>query len=130
MPPKVSVVIPTYNRLAYLREALDSVLAQTRAADEILVVDDGSTDGTEAAISALPAPVRYLRQQNAGPAAARNHGLREAKGDWIAFLDSDDLWVPEKLEAQMDFLERNPAVELLFAHMINFGPDGEDAGAE
>ncbi len=130
MTSKISVVIPTYNRLGYLREALESVLRQTHAADEILVVDDGSTDGTEAAISALPAPIRYIRQKNAGPAAARNRGLREAKGDWIAFLDSDDLWVPTKLAEQMDFLEKNPEVDFLFAHMVNFGPAGEDTEPE
>lgn len=130
MAPTISVVIPTYNRLGYLREALASVQAQTRAADEILVVDDGSSDGTEAAISALPPPVRYIRQKNAGPAAARNRGLREATGTWIAFLDSDDLWTPDKLAAQMEFLERNPGVDFLFAHMVNFGPHGEDLGPE
>lgn len=130
MAPTISVVIPTYNRLAYLREALASVLAQTRPADEILVVDDGSTDGTEEALRAMPAPVRYFRQQNAGPAAARNHGLSEARGDWIAFLDSDDLWVPEKLAAQLEFLEQHPGVDFLFAHMVNFGPHGEDPGPE
>jgi glycosyltransferase involved in cell wall biosynthesis len=70
--------------------------------------------------------VRYLKQQNAGPAAARNHGIREAKGDWIALLDSDDLWVPEKVAVQMAFIERNPGVDFVFAHMVNFGVHGED----
>jgi glycosyltransferase involved in cell wall biosynthesis len=130
MPPRISVVIPTYNRLAYLREALDSIRVQTRPADEILVVDDGSTDATESVIGAMPPPIRYIRQKNAGPAAARNRGIREATGDWVAFLDSDDLWTPDKLAAQMDFLERNPGIDFLFAHMVNFGPHGEDAGPE
>jgi glycosyltransferase involved in cell wall biosynthesis len=119
MDSTISVVIPTYNRLGYLCEALRNALRQTHAATEILVVDDGSTDGTEAAITALPAPVRYFRQKNAGPAAARNRGFREATGDWIALLDSDDLWPPEKLRLQRDFLAKHPATDFVFGNQVN-----------
>lgn len=121
-----SVVVPTYNRLPFLREALEGVWQQTHPVDEIIVVDDGSTDGTEAAIRALPQPVRYVRQQNAGPAAARNRGFREARCDWIALLDSDDLWLPDKIAAQRAFLEKNPCVEFLFAHMALSYPTSDE----
>jgi glycosyltransferase involved in cell wall biosynthesis len=119
MGPTVSVVIPTYNRLGYLREALSSALTQSRPPDEVIIVDDGSTDGTGATMSAMPPPVRYIRQQNAGPAAARNRGLREARSEWIALLDSDDLWTPGKLAAQLDFIERNPAIDFIFGTQVN-----------
>ena len=124
MQTTVSVVIPTYNRLPYLREAVDSVLNQTWPALEILIVDDGSTDGTEEALPTFGGPVRYFRQKNSGPATARNRGIREAKGDWIAFLDSDDLWLPDKLAAN-GIAKENPEVEFLFAHMVLCWPKFE-----
>jgi glycosyltransferase involved in cell wall biosynthesis len=95
----VSVVIPTYNRGAEIQSTIDSVLAQTQPALEVLVIDDGSTDGTADWIEAhYGDKVRVLRQQNAGVANARNKGIHEAKGDWIAFLDHDDVFYPRKLE--------------------------------
>ena len=96
----VSVVIPTFDRGSVLPRALDSVLAQTRPADEILVVDDGSSDGTAALAERYPT-VRWLHGRNRGVSAARNRGIRESRGDWLAFLDSDDGWEPEKLELQL-----------------------------
>ncbi len=96
----ITVVIPTYNRAEWLPATVESVLQQTRPADEILIVDDGSRDDTETVCRAFPAPVRYVRQANAGVSAARNRGVREARGEWIAFLDSDDLWEPAKIEVQ------------------------------
>lgn len=108
----VSVVIPTYNRSAFLKEAVDSVLAQTAAADEVIVVDDGSTDVTPSVLKAFGPPVRSLRQENAGVSAARNAGIRAARGEWLAFLDSDDLWRPRKLEAQLAYLSVRPEMRI------------------
>ncbi len=104
----VSVIIPAYNSEQYIRRAIDSVLAQTHPASEIIVVDDGSTDNTCEMVQRYGPPVRYLYQANAGPGAARNTGIQAAKGEWIAFLDSDDEWAPEKLQVQLDLLHRNP----------------------
>ena len=103
--PTTLIVIPTYNRLRFLTEALASVFGQSRRPDEIIVVDDGSNDGTAEAMARLTDQgVRYVRQQNAGPSAARNRGMREATSEWIAFLDSDDLWLPHRLARQCEFL--------------------------
>ncbi len=103
----VSVVIPTYNRADRLPSAIRSVLEQTAPPAEIIVVDDGSTDGTAALVRTFPG-VRYLRQANQGVSAARNHGIREARHNWIALLDSDDEWLPRKVERQWGALEREP----------------------
>lgn len=105
---QVSVVIPTYNAEPYIARAIDSVLGQTLAADEIIVVDDGSTDATGDLVKAYGNQVRYIWQDNAGVSAARNVGIKAAKGDWIAFLDADDEWLPEKLEQQLGLLQRHP----------------------
>jgi glycosyltransferase involved in cell wall biosynthesis len=106
-----SVVIPTYNRAELLRIALDSVLAQTFTDYEVIVVDDGSTDGTWEQLQALGSRIHVLHQQNAGPGAARNLGVAQARGDYVAFLDSDDLWFPWTLEIYAGILgnERKPA---------------------
>ncbi len=103
------MIIPTYNRRDLLPRALDSVLAQTRSVDEIIVIDDGSTDGTDEMLRARYGDrVRYVWQPNAGVSAARNHGLRLAQGRYLALLDSDDLWLPTKTELQVAFLEARP----------------------
>jgi glycosyltransferase involved in cell wall biosynthesis len=104
----VSVVIPTYNRRPLLRAAIDSVLAQTYADREIIVVDDGSKDGSAQELAAsYGETVQVVTQANRGVAAARNVGVARAAGDYIAFLDSDDLWLPRKLEVQMNFMRRH-----------------------
>lgn len=107
--PKISVVIPTYNRRAEVLEAIASVLAQTTKVVEVIVVDDGSTDDTEEHVGRLEAPVRYFKTKNQGVSAARNHGIQVATGDWIAFLDSDDEWYPEKLARQIVCIEKTGA---------------------
>jgi glycosyltransferase involved in cell wall biosynthesis len=105
--PKVSVVIPTYNRAEKVRKAVESVLAQSFTNREVIVVDDGSSDGTGKSLrEAFGDRIRYYFQPNQGVSVARNKGIEEARGDWIAFLDSDDLWVKEKLEWQLKALER------------------------
>ncbi|OAG28326.1 glycosyltransferase family 2 protein [Thermodesulfatator autotrophicus] len=107
MRPLVSVIIPTYNRKAFLKEAIESVLAQSFKNFELIVVDDGSTDDTP--YLATRYHIRYVRKQKRqGVSAARNTGIRLAKGSFIAFLDSDDLWLPEKLAKQIVFFKKNP----------------------
>lgn len=106
--PSVSVIIPAYNRARWLPETVESVLNQTCRPLEVIIVDDGSTDDTEAVCARFPEPVRYLKQANAGVAAARNFGVRHSRGDWIAFGDSDDVWEPTKLAAQLAALEAHP----------------------
>jgi glycosyltransferase involved in cell wall biosynthesis len=112
MVPLVSIIVPTYNRAALVPEAVASVEAQTFRDFEILVVDDGSTDATLKALAPW-AGVRVLRRRSrGGVAAARNLGVAAARGEWLAFLDSDDLWLPEKLARQMAYLEERPGLLL------------------
>ena len=99
--PAVSVVIPTYNSAAFLREAIESVLGQTYSDFEIIVIDDGSTDDTEPSCVPLATEFPTSEQENRGVRAARNHGIKLARGRYVAFLDSDDLWVPQKLAEQI-----------------------------
>jgi glycosyltransferase involved in cell wall biosynthesis len=122
-PPLVSCVVPVYNGEAFLREALDSIYAQTHRPLDVIVVDDGSTDGTRALVARYPRPVRYLWQANAGPATARARGLRAARGDFIAFLDSDDLWHPDKLARQLALLEQRPELGACVTLIQNFWED-------
>src|SRR5262249_59293001 len=98
--PTISVVIPCYNGARFLRETLASVLAQTLPPLEVLVIDDGSTDDSGAVAESFGPPVRVIRQPNQGESVARNRGIEEAKGEWVGFLDADDLWNPDKLERQ------------------------------
>jgi glycosyltransferase involved in cell wall biosynthesis len=115
--PTVTAIIPTYNRSALVVEAIESVLAQTQPVTQIIVADDGSTDATPDVVGRYGSRVQYVRQTNKGPGAARNLGIRHATGDLIALLDSDDLWVPRKMEQQLEFLRANPSVEFLFGNM-------------
>lgn len=108
-PPLVTVIIPTYNRAAWVKEAVASVLAQTYRDYELIVVDDGSTDGTLEAMASLEGHLQVLRRrQQRGVSAARNLGAASARGTWLAFLDSDDLWLPHKLARQMDYARTRP----------------------
>jgi len=116
--PSVSVIIPTHNRLDFLRESLRSVFGQTLPPLEVLVSDDGSTDGTAAMAAAEFPLAQVLAQPNRGPSAARNLGIRHARGDWLAFLDSDDLWQPRKLERQLAELSRRPRFRIAYTDEI------------
>jgi len=107
--PTVSVVIPCYNAAPFLRETLDSVLNQTRPALEVIVVDDGSTDESAAVAESYGPPVRVIRQENRGQSAARNRGMDEARGEWVALLDADDRWLPHKLERHVAALRGAPS---------------------
>ena len=99
----VSVIIPAYNAAAYVTRAIESALAQTYPPLEILVIDDGSSDRTAEIVERLPAPVRLIRKANGGPATARNLGALQARGNWLALLDADDLWFPDKLRTQLAY---------------------------
>lgn len=112
--PGVSVIIPAYNCAATLSAALESALNQTLPPREVLVIDDGSSDDTAAAAAAYGPPVRLIRQPNAGAAAARNRGLREAAAEFVAFLDADDLWAPHKLAVQVEALRSRPQAVLAY----------------
>ena len=112
---KVSVVIPTYNAARFVTQAIDSVLAQTFKSYEVLVVDDGSTDDTREVLTKYVAPVHYLPKQNGGVSSARNYGIERARGKYVAFLDADDLWMPEKLEKQIAVLESDENIGLVYA---------------
>lgn len=106
--PTVSIIIPTYNRAGMLTEAIDSVLGQDFTDFELIVVDDGSTDDTPQILKAYGSKIRVIRQRHQGVSAARNQGITAATGRFIAFLDSDDLWLPGKLTSQIDFFQNTP----------------------
>jgi glycosyltransferase involved in cell wall biosynthesis len=116
--PEVSVVIPTYNRAAVLQEAIQSVMLQTYPDYEVIVVDDGSTDNTRDVVSAFSGKGRYVLQQNRGRSAARNHGIRLARGRYIAFLDSDDMFLPEKLGVQVSALKSGWDFGMAYSHSL------------
>lgn len=113
--PRFSVVIPAYNAAATLARALDSVLAQRWPAHEVIVVDDGSADATAEVAAGFGARVKCVRQANAGPSAARNQGVQAATGEWIAFLDADDWFYPERLQVHAEMVQADPALDFLLA---------------
>ncbi len=122
-PPLVSVIIPTFNRASMLEEALVSVQRQTVQHVELIVVDDGSSDQTAAVVKRCAPGAIYLRQEHRGVAAARNAGIQQARAAYVAFLDSDDLWLPHKLERQLEYLLAHPEVGLLYARMWSYHVD-------
>jgi glycosyltransferase involved in cell wall biosynthesis len=128
--PTVSVIIPAYNRADYIQETVNSVLSQTYTDYEIIVINDGSTDQTEEALRPFieNGSIRYIWQENQGEAASRNHAMRLAQGRYYAFLDSDDLFLPAKLEKQVAFLDAHPEVGLVHSSFIKFSEDGPDLG--
>lgn len=112
MLPEVSVIIPTYNRASMVVEAVESVLAQEMVNYELIVIDDGSTDDTEGRLAVYGSPLKYYQQQNAGVSAARNRGLEHSTAPLVAFLDSDDLWLPSKLRVQHEYMTQHPEVHI------------------
>lgn len=116
----VSVIIPTYNYGRFIGEAVESALSQTLRPAEVIVVDDGSTDDTEEVVRGFGDAVRYIKQENAGVSAARNRGVAESSGQYIAFLDADDIWEPEKLEKQMAKFADDPKIGLVHCGMREF----------
>ena len=121
----VSAVIPAYNAEKYIGRAIDSVLAQSHSPDEVIVVDDGSTDGTGEVVKGYGSSVRYIRQENAGASVARNAGIEAARGEWIAFLDADDYWLKDKLKLQIEHLRRNKDLVWSCGNFVIRTPDGK-----
>jgi glycosyltransferase involved in cell wall biosynthesis len=124
---QISVVIPTYNRARWVCCAVESALRQTAGPVEVIVVDDGSTDGTGGVLGErFGGRIRYVRQENAGVSAARNTGIRAARGEWVAFLDSDDEWEAEKLAVQGAEIEKHPEIVAHATNSVEIGPGGEE----
>jgi len=126
--PFVSVIMPTYNLVAYTADALDSVRAQTFADFEVVIVDDGSTDNTVDIVKPFLADPRFrlIEQPNAGTSAARNTAISHAVGEWIALLDCDDLWLPDKLARQAELIAEHPDAALVFGNGIEFNETGDE----
>jgi glycosyltransferase involved in cell wall biosynthesis len=123
--PTVAVIIPVYNGARYVRRAIESALAQTRPADEVIVLDDASTDATNALARAVSPAVRVIRhERNGGLSAARNTAVRAAAGEWVALLDSDDWWGPTRLAEQLALVTACPDLDFVFADFAHFAPDG------
>ncbi|MFN8443095.1 MAG: glycosyltransferase family A protein [Caldilineaceae bacterium] len=118
--PRISVVVPVYNGARYLGAAIESILAQGWQRLELLVVDDGSTDQSVQIAEEYSPQVQCIRQANAGPGAARNRGVEAAQGEFLAFLDADDLWPPDKLALQIDYLYKHPALDMVFGQVEQF----------
>ncbi len=123
--PRVSVIIPTFNNLRYIDQTVASVMEQTYESYEIIVIDDGSTDDTASYFAGLDGPVCYVYQENEGVSAARNHGLRLARGKYVVFLDGDDLLLPNKIEKQVNFLDRHPKVDCVHSGWQLIDQNGE-----
>jgi glycosyltransferase involved in cell wall biosynthesis len=128
--PEVSVIIPVYNHATLLGQALESVFAQTYRNYEVIVVDDGSTDDIASVLQPLIDQdlIRYIHQQKQGVSSARNRGIVESSGRYIAFLDSDDLFEPEKLDIQVRYLQDHPEIGLVHSGFTKFDDDGNDLG--
>jgi len=117
---RVSAIIPVFNGEKYLAEAIQSVLGQSLAPLELLIVDDGSTDGSVEVAEGFGSQVRILRQNHLGSSAARNYGVERSQGEYLAFLDADDRWLPEKLEKQIKALEQDPGAQMAFVNILQF----------
>jgi glycosyltransferase involved in cell wall biosynthesis len=125
-----SCVVAAFNSERWVSDAIRSILDQTYRPIEVIVVDDGSQDATSEVARGFGEPVRVITQETAGPAATRNRGVREARGDYVAWLDADDLWHPEKLVRQVTYLEHRPAIQGVASHVRNFWAEGHEAEEE
>ena len=123
--PLVSVVIPSYNRSQYIAETIESVLTQTYRNIEVIVIDDGSTDNTSEVVDRYLPRIKYVRQNNSERGASRNHGLRLANGDFISFLDSDDLWLPEKLAKDIEIFDKSPKAGIVYSDVVLIDASGK-----
>lgn len=124
--PKVSIIIPTYNRAHFINEAIDSALAQNYQNVEIIVVDDGSTDETRVVLEGYGDKIHYLYQENQGVPAALNSGIERSSGQYLAFLDDDDIWFPEMLEVQVAYLEAHPEIGMVHADILILDETSDD----
>jgi glycosyltransferase involved in cell wall biosynthesis len=118
--PVVSVIVPVFNAERYVADAINSILRQTSPASEIIVVDDGSTDASAEVVKSFGSAIIYCYQRNRGAAAARNKGIRLAAGAFLAFLDADDLWTPDKLRRQLDLFEASADIQIVFGKVEQF----------
>lgn len=124
MACEISVIVPTYNRATLIATTLESILTQSCKPTEVIVVDDGSSDDTEAVVRAFGIAVKYIRIDNSGPCRARNVGVRASCSQYIAFCDSDDVWLSDKLEQQFKIFEAAPDVEFVFSDFKTFSDEG------
>ena len=123
--PLVSVVLPTYNCARFLPESVGAVLSQTYTHYEVIVVDDGSTDNTKDVLNPFMQKIRYIKlEQNKGLPVARNTGIQSARGKYVAFIDADDLWLPEKLQTDIEYFETHPEVSMVYSKHINIDEKG------
>lgn len=123
--PLVSVIVPTYNCEAFIGDAIESILNQSYTPMEIVAVDDGSSDGTMRVLQSFGNRVRAFSQPNSGPAAARNHAVRESRGEYLAFLDGDDLWLPGQPGVLMDHVARHPETKVIYGEWAVWHPDAD-----
>lgn len=130
--PRVSVITPTYNRADFLAEAIDSMLAQTYADFEMIIVDDGSTDGTRDLVESYSHDprIRYFYQENQGQSIARNLGIKESTGEFIGFLDSDNAWLPIRLERSLEAFRQDPSADIVYADNITIDEQGNEIGRD
>ena len=121
----IAAIISTYNRAHLIGRAIDSILNQTRQLDEIIVVDDGGSDNTAEVVARYGSKVRYVRRQNGGMSAGRNTGVEVARSEWIAFLDDDDEWVPEKTQLQEDAIAVTPGAAVCYGGPMRVATTGK-----
>jgi glycosyltransferase involved in cell wall biosynthesis len=130
IPEKVSVIIPAFNHAEFIASAVESCLAQTLSPWEVIVIDDGSEDGTRDVLNQFGSRIRYIRQERAGVSAARNRGIEESTGEFIAFLDADDIWVPERLERQVEEFKKDGLIGLVHSGLSSFNSETSEQLSE